>query len=317
MAALELRLAEARTEAEGIRALRLVAADGALLPPFTAGAHLRVHPRLADGRRASRSYSLVSAPTERDHYEIGVLRTGRGAVSDALHALAPGATLDADPPRNDFALAPQAGMQVLVAGGIGITPLLSMATLLAAEDRPFRLWVQVCTRARLPFADRLARLPAGSVHVHVSSEHGRLDPATPFADLGPEAHVYTCGPRGLIDDMRRAALAAGLPAGRIHEERFDAAVPAAAERSFVAELRASGLTLTIAPGQTILERALAANVFPAYDCQRGECGVCLTRVLDGRPEHRDSVQSASEKAANAFIAICCSRALGERLVLDL
>jgi len=313
---LKLRIASIRREAQDIHAFRLVATDGAALPPFTPGAHIRVRGQRG-GVAAVGAYSLVNGPADLGHYEIGVLREGRGGVSDWLHALEPGTTLDVEPPRNDFALAPHATEHVLIAGGIGLTPLLAMAFHLAACGASFSLWVLARNRDRLAFSGRLHDLPAGCVHVHLSATDGRLDLAQVLQGGEPGRHAYVCGPRGLIDAASAAARAVAMPEGRVHVERFDAGADPASDRAFDVELRASGMHLRIEPGETILGRMLDAGMFPSHDCRRGECGTCLTRVLAGVPDHRDSVQTEAEKAGNAFMTICCSRAKTERLVLDL
>jgi vanillate O-demethylase ferredoxin subunit len=313
---LRLRIASIRREAHDIRAFRLVATDGAALPAFTPGAHVRVHGQRG-GAAAIGACSLVNGPSDLGHYEIGVLREGRGGVSDWLHTLEPRAALDVESPRNDFPLAPHATGHVLIAGGIGLTPLLAMASHLAARGAPFNLWVLARNRDRLAFSGRLNDLPASSVHVHFSETDGRLDLARALQGSEPDRHAYVCGPRGLIDAASAAARSVGMPEGRVHVERFDAGVDAASDRAFDVELRASGMHLRIEPGESILGRLLDAGMFPSHDCRRGECGTCLTRVLDGVPEHRDSVQTDAEKAGNAFMTICCSRAKTDGLVLDL
>jgi len=313
---LKLHLASIRLEAQDVRAFRLVTADGAALPTFTPGAHVRVHGRRG-GAAAIGSYSLVNGPTDVGHYEIGVLREGRGGVSDWLHALQPGAMLEVEPPRNDFPLAPHATEHVLIAGGIGLTPLLAMASDLATRGARFSLWVLARNKDRLAFSGRLHELPAGWVHVHFSETDGRLDLQQALQGGDPDRHAYVCGPRGLIDAASAAARAVALPEGRVHVERFDAGADQAGDRAFDVELRASGMHLRIEPGETILGRMLDAGMFPSHDCRRGECGTCLTRVLDGVPDHRDSVQSDAERAGNAFMTICCSRARTDGLVLDL
>lgn len=265
----------------------------------------------------ARPYSLVNDPLEKHHYEIGVLRVGHGGVSDWLHELEIGQELLIESPRNDFPLARGAAEYVLIGGGIGVTPLLSMATQLSREGCRFTLRVLVRSRDRLPFASRLGALPPGSAHVHVSDEAGRLSVRSSLEAISPEAHVYVCGPRSLLEEVRAEAHARGVPTAHLHEERFDSGAKNEAERAFEVELRASGLRLQVEPGRTILEEAEAAGVFPIYDCRRGTCGTCLTRVISGVPEHRDVVQSAREKATNEFMTICCSRALSASLTLDL
>jgi vanillate O-demethylase ferredoxin subunit len=234
-----------------------------------------------------------------------------------MHALEPGATLGVESPRNDFPLAPHASEHVLIAGGIGLTPLLAMASDLAARGARFSLWILARNKDRLAFSGRLHDLPAGCVHVHLSETDGRLDLAQVLQGGEPDRHAYVCGPRGLIDAASAAAQSVGMPEGRVHVERFDAGADPASDRAFDVELRASGMHLRIEPGETILGRMLDAGMFPSHDCQRGECGTCLTRVLDGVPDHRDSVQTEAEKAGNAFMTICCSRGRTDRLVLDL
>lgn len=311
---LRLRVESARRAAEDIRALRLVSADGAALPPFTAGAHLSVHGQRVDGTPAVRAYSLVGDAACTDHYEIGVLREGHGGVSDWLHTLQAGDTVDAESPRNDFPLVPHAAEHLLLAGGIGITPLLSMAATLARQGAPFRLIVLARSRQRLAFADRLAALPAAEVHL--GGEGSRVDLDALFRTLGRGTHAYLCGPERLLAAALAAARAAGFPPGQVHTERFGSP-RSGQDRPFEVELAASRMTFTVAPGQTILGRALEAGLFPGHDCRRGECGTCLTRVVAGKPDHRDAVQTDAERASDMFMTICCSRAKSERLVLDL
>jgi vanillate O-demethylase ferredoxin subunit len=313
---LRVRVSQIKAEAESIRSLRLAPVEGGL-PTFTPGAHIRVRTDDPDGVHTARSYSLVNDPGVRDYYEIGVLRLGRGGTSDWLHGVEVGRELAIEPPRNSFPLATHASEHLLIGGGIGVTPLLAMAAQLARQRARFVLWALVRSRDRLPFADRLAALPPRVAHVHVSTEAGRCDLRSLLDAAPPERHVYVCGPRGLTEAVRTAAHDIGMPAARVHAESFDGGTDPRADRAFDVELRGSRLRFRVEPGQTILELAEAAGIFVGHDCRRGECGACLTRVVEGVPEHRDTVQTLAEKATNEFMTICCSRAATGRIVLDL
>jgi ferredoxin-NADP reductase len=315
METLRVRVAAIRAETPAIRSLRLVAIETPL-PSFTPGAHIRVRAE-RHGELAVRAYSLVNDPIVYDRYEIAVLRTDRGGVSDWLHSVEIGQELTIEPPRNQFALAPHATEHLLIGGGIGLTPLLSMGAQLARERARFTLWALVRSPDRLPFADRLAALPSGTARIHASGLSGRCDLSGLLAGAEAHRHVYVCGPRSLIEAVHDAADATGVPAAHVHQELFDNGVDVHNDRAFDVELRGSGIRFRVEPGQTILERAEEAGMFVSYDCRRGECGTCLTRVLEGVPDHRDAVQTPWEKAANEFMTICCSRALTGKLVLDL
>lgn len=316
MDTLQVRVAEVRAEAAAIRSLRLAPVHGPL-PTFAPGAHIRVVAHRSDGTSVAGAYSLVNDPIVHDYYEIGVRRLERGGTSDWLHSVEIGSVLTIEPPRNDFPLAPQAAEHVLIGGGIGVTPLLSMAAVLARTSAPFTLWALARSRDGLPFAERLAALPAHAAHIHLSREAGRCDVRGLLARTPSGGHIYVCGPRALIESVHDGAAALGIPVGRVHSETFGNGADALADREFDVELRVSRLRFRVGPGQTILERAEGAGLFVSHDCRRGQCGTCLTRVLDGVPDHRDTVQTESEKAANEFMAICCSRASTESIVLDL
>ena len=313
----QVRVAARSDVAEDVVGLRLEAADGGRLPPFQAGAHVDVH--LPGG--LVRQYSLCNAPGEAQCYELGVLRTpdSRGG-SHAAHSLQAGDTLQISAPRNLFPLAPGAPHHLLLAGGIGITPLLAMAQALYACGQSFHLHACSRSQARLPFASRLRSAPwAGCTSVHVDHADGRPshDLRALVAAAPAGSHVYACGPAGYIAAARQAALDAGLDPARFHSESFSAEVqPQAGDTGFEVELN-DGRVFQVAPDQTVAQCLEANGVFIALSCEQGICGTCVTPVRDGIPDHRDSYLSDEERASNRLFTPCCSRARSARLVLDL
>ncbi|QBE61639.1 PDR/VanB family oxidoreductase [Pseudoduganella lutea] len=318
MSTLRLRVACRTSEAEGICSYELVATDGTPLPPFTAGAHIDVH--LGGG--IVRQYSLCNAPHETHRYLIGVLRepASRGG-SRAMHErIVEGAELEVSEPRNHFGLAEGPHHSVLFAGGIGITPLLAMAEHLHARNLPFTLHYSVRGGARAAFRRRLEAAPfASRVRLHIDDEGTGLDVPAALAACPPGTHVYVCGPAGYIDHVLATARALGWSDDRLHREYFGAA-PAVAEggeRAFDVRIASSGRTYTIPAGRTVVQVLADHGVDVPVSCEQGVCGTCLTRVLDGVPEHHDLYQTEEEQAANDQFTPCCSRAKSALLVLDL
>ncbi|MCE2659648.1 MAG: PDR/VanB family oxidoreductase [Rubrivivax sp.] len=323
---LTVRVARKCVEADGICSVELVALDGAALPPFDAGAHLDVQlPFVRPG--LARPYSLCNDPAERHRYLIAVLREpasrgGSAAMHDQVHE---GMTLQVSPPRNQFPLVPGATRHRLLAGGIGVTPMLAMAYTLAHQGADFRLHYAARSRARMAFVDRLQQSAfAKRVHLHVDDGEPaqRLDLAAALAAPAAGEHLYVCGPAGFMDAVRAAAQAQGWPASQVHQESFGpAAAPAstgaAGEGGFEVELAHSGRVIVVPAGQTVLAALSAAGVEVASSCEQGVCGTCLTRVVCGTPDHRDQYLTPEEQAANDQFLPCCSRSLSPRLVLDL
>ncbi len=316
MTTLEVRVAAAQAEAESVKAFRLESMTGEPLPAFAPGAHIEVRGRIASGEEAWRAYSITSDPAETHAYEIGVLRAGEHGVSAWLHQhLHAGDVLTISPPRNDFPLAGDAAEHVLLAGGIGVTPLLAMARWLKRRGARYRLVVSAKAPGRLAFRDALSRLDAGAVRLHFTGADGRLDLGAEIGAPAPGRHLYVCGPNAMVQDARRVARQLGWLESAVHVELFHAAA-AAGDVEFEVALSRSGIKFGVPPGRTILELMLEQGVFPSYDCRRGECGACLTRVLAGEPAHRDVYQTDEEKAANQFMTVCVSRAKTPSLVLD-
>lgn len=325
MQQLELEVCETCASTPLIRTLRLRAPAGAALPPFSPGAHLQVSiPDSGDPR----CYSLVNFSTDQADFErpalyrLGVRLEERSKGGSAhMHALRAGDRLRARGPINDFPLHPAEegeGPVVLIAGGIGITPIASMAAALRRSGRPFVLHYSGRSRDQLAFIDELSELAAQALIVHADDEADtRLDLGTLLDALDTRQHLYTCGPKGMIDAVIEGARTRGWPPERIHFELFATAAPMSGDRSFEIELRQSGKVLTVPADMTILDVLEAEGLDPLFDCKRGECGVCQAVVLEGEPDHRDYYLSDAEKADGKLIQICISRSKSPRLVLDL
>jgi vanillate O-demethylase ferredoxin subunit len=319
---LRVRVARKVQEAEGICSLDLVAEDGTALPAFTAGAHVEVQlPFVRAG--LARPYSLCNSPAETHRYQIAVLkepasRGGSRALHDQVHE---GMLLDIRPPRNQFALAPQARQHLLLAGGIGITPLLSMAEALCAAGADFALHCAARSAGRLAFAQRLAAAPyAQRVHVHLDSgpAHQRLDLDALLAAPVPGCHLYVCGPAGFMDAALGTAARAGWAPDQVHLERFGAEPVAPVDGGgFEVQLASTGRVITVRADQSVLQALSEAGLELPSSCEQGICGTCLTRVVSGVPDHRDQYLLPQEQAANDQFLPCCSRARSPRLVLDL
>ena len=289
------------------------------LPPFTAGAHIDL--RLPGG--LVRQYSLSNVPADGGRYVLGVLRepASRGGSAAVHQALPEGAVVEVSPPRNHFGLAEAAEQHLLLAGGIGITPLLCMAERLAVAGADFRLHYATRSRARTAFAERIAQAgfaPRVQFHFDDGAPAQRLDIEAVLKDAHPGTHLYVCGPQGFMDAVLGAARRRGWPEAELHYEFFGAApVDAAGNRAFEVQLASSGRVIPVAADRSVVQALAEAGVTVMTSCEQGVCGTCLTRVIDGQPEHRDQYLTPEEQAANDQFLPCCSRAKSARLVLDL
>ncbi|MBV9861018.1 MAG: oxidoreductase [Alphaproteobacteria bacterium] len=314
---MELRLRSITYLAEAINGYELVDPNGRDLPRFTAGAHVSV--RLAEG--VFRDYSLWNDPAERRHYCIAVLRETEGLASRQLHhELRAGDRLLVSMPHNHFSLWDGAERHLLLAGGIGITPIMAMIAELKRRRAEFQL--HYCTRSpeSTAFRDELFLLAAqGRVVFH----HDGGDPAKGLDIVAllreprPGTHLYYCGPRGLM--AAAAAASAHWPAGSVHCEYFTgpgAAAPVPVEdRPFRIRLARSGVEYPVAAGESILNVLRHHGVAVRSSCELGYCGACLTRYVGGEPEHRDQV--LEENGRKQYLLVCCSRAHTPVLELDL
>jgi vanillate O-demethylase ferredoxin subunit len=313
----ELRVKRITYEAENINSYELVASDGAELPPFTAGAH--IDPHLSKG--LLRSYSLVNDQRERHRYLIAVnkdpeSRGGSGFIHDRIRA---GDVVTASCPRNNFALVEDADHSILIAGGIGITPLLSMLRRLESLGRRWELFYAARTRRAAAFLDELNQVRPNHLNVHVDFDDerkGRVFDLNGIVERAPaNAHLYCCGPTSMLQAFEAAT--EGRPADLVHVEYFKAKHAAAVEGGFEIRLARSNRIIPVEPGTSILDALLAAGITASYSCMEGLCGTCETRVLDGIPDHRDQFLSKEEQATNKSVMICCSGAKSKTLTLDL
>lgn len=309
----DLSVTAIRGETDRIRVFELGAADARALPGYTAGAHLTFDL----GDLGTRSYSLIDWPdqTTPERYTIAVQREEAGdGGSRAMHALRVGDTVRADGPKNDFELRDHAGPALLLAGGIGVTPMISLATALQAAGRPYRF----VFAARSATAMAFGQACADALHAELYFDDATpLDLSALLSDLTPDSHLYICGPKGMIEAARTAAATHGHPKDQIHVELFTAPAPKDGDTAFEVEIQETGAIYTIPPGKTIIEVLEADGLDLMYDCQRGDCGICQTDVISGEPDHRDVVLSEAERAAGKVMQICVSRAKSARLVLDL
>ncbi len=318
-ALIRVRVAARQDEALDICSLDLVPVDGSALPAFSAGAHIDVH--LPGG--LVRQYSLCNTPGETHRYRIAVLRDAgsRGGSATVHDQLQVGTVLDIGAPRNLFELDPSAPHHLLLAGGIGITPLLAMAEQLAAQGGGFTLHHATRSRERTPFVAQLASAPyAHRVHHHFDDGPAmqKLDLAATLRSAPAGSHLYVCGPTGFMEAVLAEGRAQGWDEARLHREYFAAApTGTAGDGGFELELASSGRVIPVAADQTALAALLAAGLDIPMSCEQGVCGTCLTGVKSGVPDHRDQYLTPEERAANNQFLPCCSRASSARLVLDL
>jgi ferredoxin-NADP reductase len=307
-------------ETPQIRAIHLTRPHGEPLPSWDAGAHVKV--RLPDGDE--RHYSLVNgstdpAATTRPHaYLLGVrLEEASRGGSRFMHALQAGDTVRVSAPSNNFPLEPSTKPIMLVAGGIGITPLLSMAARLTANGDRFRMIYAGRSKGHLAFVKEVEALASARLTLHTDDRSGLLDVNGLMESLQDGEPLYLCGPLPMIDAAIAAAKRLGWPKGRLHFEIFAASAPAAGDQPFEVVLANSGKSYNVPADKTILDVLIEAGEDPLHDCKRGECGICQVGVIEGTPDHRDYILSDAEKASGKMMQICISRSKTPRLVLDL
>ena len=308
-----LQVARAQRLARDIHLFEMRHPEGAELAPFTAGAHLGV----TAPNGSVRKYSLCNDPGERDRYVIAVKRdpAGHGGSVSLVDGVKPGDRVEVSEPRNAFELDERASSYLLIAGGIGITPILSMARRLAALGKRWRLVYLTRSPEDTPFADVLAGEDfAGKVTLH----HDGGDPARAF-DLWPllekpNGHVYCCGPRGLLESVRD--MTGHWSTSAVHFESFLDAMASSKPEDvpFSVKLVRSGVRVVVPPATSILEAMRAAGHDAPSSCESGTCGTCKTRLLEGVADHRDMVLTDGER--DAWIMICVSRALTPELAID-
>lgn len=308
-----LRVSAVRQVALEVAAFDMVAADGRELAPFTPGAHIDVH--LPGG--LIRQYSLCSDASDTGHYTVAVKKesTGRGGSLAMHERIEEGSSIAIAGPRNLFALSEDARHSVFIAGGIGITPILSMIRWLAAHGQSWELHYCARSAQHAAFYRELCELGADRVHAYFS-ELPLLDVRALLAEPQAGSHVYCCGPEGLMKAVKEASN--GWNPAQVHFEWFAAPdVAHAPNQAFEIELKQSGRVLSVPPDQSILQVLQGAGIAVPSACEEGVCGTCETRVLAGEVDHRDLLLSEPERAANRSMMVCVSRACSARIVLDL
>ncbi|MEQ8286670.1 PDR/VanB family oxidoreductase [Thalassospira sp.] len=306
-----------------IRGFDLVAADGASLPPCDPGAHIKVTVTDNTGQTAKRSYSVIN-PGQTDRYQIAVLREveGDGGSLFMHQHLQIGSVVDIELPQNDFPLVADATKTILIAGGIGITPILAMANSLKQADKGFTVHYSSRTRHDMALMEEILEQADGRCTLYFDG--GEASRGMPLASIlgTPETgkHVYVCGPGGLIDAVLATARRNRWAADNVHYERFSTPAAQLDDSSFEVHLAQSGKSFEVPIGKSILDVLIDEGIDPLYDCKKGNCGICTSVVLsrDGDLSHRDAYLSDSQKSQNDQMCICVSRMQGKGcLSLDL
>lgn len=331
---LNLRVESVEIKNPRVKLLRLVGTNGAQLPAFEAGAHLPVevkvkvktdwkaqtgsrHAISSTYKTTPRHYSLLSSSHENRYYEIAVQLEpqGRGG-SNYMHQLHVGDTLTAKAPRNEFPLLATAGHSILIAGGIGITPILSMLRQLSESDASFEIHYTARSEADLAFKHEIQALAGAKALFYPSNDKSsrRLNLESILEHPQPDTHVYLCGPVRMIDALREVGERNAWPADQLHFESFGGST-SATDSAITLTLKKSAQVIEVKPTESILDALIDANVSVPYQCRRGECGMCATPVLSGTPDHRDLYLSKDEQQQQ--ICVCVSRSKGTELSLDL
>lgn len=310
---LQLRIKSAVWEAPNIVSYELRSTDGKDLPPFTAGAHVDI----TLGNGLVRSYSLVNAQSERHRYMIAVQkdRQSRGGSKWIHQNFRAGEIVPVSEPRNNFALIEDAEKSVFLAGGIGITPMLSMISRLTVLERDWELIYCSRTRASTPFLETLERSPRVRLNFDREPGGAMLNIAEMVEAASASSHLYCCGPAPMLEAF--AAATKGLQRERVHVEYFTAAEPPATEGGFTVVLAKTNREIEIPPGKTILAALDESGIAVPHSCTEGVCGTCETRILEGIPDHRDRILTDTQRASNKTMMICCSGSKSDKLVLDL
>lgn len=315
-----VRIVSMTYEASDILSFIVEREDGKPLPPVDPGSHIDIH--LPNG--LVRSYSISNNILRSKGYRLTVARDAASTGGSVyMHEqLRPGQTLRISPARNNFSLEESAPLSVFIAGGIGITPFLPMMARLNELGRKWRLHYCVRTQNRAALLGEIKLLAAegdAEICTNFDEEPGgkMLDLSAVISSLSPSAHVYCCGPTGMLDAFRRSVESAQIEPQRVHFEYFSGNVEIANEGGFTVKLARSNKTLVIGPNQTILKVVMEAGVDVPYSCEEGVCGACETKIISGTPDHRDLILSDAERAEGRTMMICCSGSKSAELVLDL
>lgn len=316
--ATELQVVEKSALADGVVGLRLADPAGRRLPDWAPGAHIDLILSTADGATLTRQYSLCGDRWDPYAYDVAVLRepAGRGGSAHVHDQLAEGDLVGVGGPRNNFALAP-ADHYLFIAGGIGITPILAMIDAAERMGTSWSLLYGGRTRSSMAYVDQLADRHSERVRVRPQDEHGLLDLKRTLDAVPEGTKVYCCGPGPLLDAL--AEITRDWPRGTVRTERFVAKELDVPVRSapFELELARSHRTITVEQEESILEALDKAGLRVLSSCREGTCGTCETTVIDGIPDHRDSLLGDDERSRSDCMFVCVSRSVSDRLVLDL
>lgn len=303
-------------QATDVAVFELGRVDGEPLPAFEAGAHIDVHvtPEIV------RQYSLSNAPGAGNTYRLGILKDpqSRGG-SEAIHAIfKEGTELQISAPRNHFPLDDTAERSILVGGGIGITPMITMAYALKAAGKPFELHYCCRTRSSAGFIDELCSEFSDYLQLHFDDlgDEQRFNPETTFQPCDAGTHIYVCGPTGFMDWVINSAKEQGYPSDHVHFEYFNAEVDTSGA-AFEVVAAQSGQSVMVEEGQSITEALATIGIKVDVSCEQGVCGTCICDVLEGTPDHKDHFLTEEEREDNDQIVVCCSRAKSDKLVLDI
>lgn len=312
---IDVQLTQIRFEAEDVASYEFRPIGASSLPEFEAGAHIDLY--LPENR--VRSYSLANAPHERHRYVVAVQResNGRGGSKWMHDVPRVGDRFKISAPKNDFPLNESAAESIFICGGIGITPAMAMVHRLNHTGAKWSMHYAARSCERASYADELANMPDANsrVTMYFQNEDQLLNVRELVENAPTGAHLYCCGPRGMVDAFIEAC--ADRPQEQVHFERFAAASDAATGGGYEVVLNRDGRRITVSPGNSLLDTLLDHGVDVQYACSSGVCGTCRVGVIDGEPDHRDDFLSADEKAGNRAIMVCCSGSRSSTLVLDL
>jgi ferredoxin-NADP reductase len=310
---IDVRLTAIRYAAKDTNLYEFRPLDGQPLPSTDPGAHIDIHLP----NKMMRQYSLVSSGLDPRSYVVGIKRDpgSRGGSVFIHDQLKVGSVLKISQPRNNFNLVESAPHTILVAGGIGITPLYCMSQRLGSLGRPWHLYYSCRSRSEAAFLEELSYYDCVTFNFDEENGGTYLDLAAIVAQAPKDAHIYCCGPLPMLRAFEEATKS--FPSHQVHVEYFTAQSEVATEGGFILELARSKREVAVAKGQSILEALRACGIDITYSCEEGVCGACETTVLSGTPDHRDSILTESERQASKTMMVCCSGSKSDRLVLDL
>jgi tetrachlorobenzoquinone reductase len=312
-ATMDLRLTAIRYAAKDTHTYEFRRPDGGALPPVEPGAHIDLH--LGNGMM--RQYSLTTVEGANDAYIVGIKRdrASRGGSIYIHDNLKVGQIVKVGGPRNNFPLNEDAPHTVLVAGGIGITPIRCMAQRLMTRGKSWSMYYSCRDRSEAAFLDELSKRPEVTPHFDAEANGKFLDMKAIVAGAPAGSHFYCCGPLPMLGAFEDATK--DLPPEQVHVEYFTAKEAAATEGGYTIVLQKSGRELPVPEGKSILHVLRDAGLDVTYSCEEGVCGACETVVVSGTPDHRDNILTDAERAASKTMMICCSGSKSARLVLDL